>query len=549
MNKTNEEVRARFEEFVAHQVNDKAIPSISYVLLDQNGAFAMGHVQPDGVKKTIDDNSVFRIGSLTKMFTTLSLMQLEEQGLVDIDADVSTYIPHFKPHNPFADAPSGPLGSQVSLRKLMSHTSGLTREPKSGHYLDAFRPPLADTVDELADSTLKEDPSIGIFRYSNAGIAVVGSVIERLSGKSYPDYVREHIFEPVGMANTSAILTPEIDARLAPASMWTIDGDVPAPVFGLGGSPAGNIFSTAPDMALFGAMLLRGGFCADGTQIVRPDTLTQMWQVAGLRPAGYRGLKGYGFGFGVGTVDGWMSVGHSGAVYGYATHMTLLPHAGIGALVFSTLDFTNQIAGQLVIRGLEIALADRKMGEMPARPDPVRSASPEEMARRVGHYVSVKGDESVDIRIGNGRLYLMGDGMPLEIRPVGDTQYIVDGRIHSDGTDYAHRDVAFSASGEMTWKNVTWQRKDPDTTPPPADLAPYLGEYGPDFNITYLFFADGKLKCLIEYFSTHDCEPLGDNRFRMHGLLYEDETLELDATDENGAKGIRVGPMFLARRA
>ena len=238
------------------------------------------------------------------------------------------------------------------------------------------------------------------------------------------------------MTETAITLTPEIEKRLAPASMWTIDSDVPAPVFDLGGSPAGNIYSTAPDMARLATTLLRGGFGPDGKRLVRPDTLNQMWQPVGMRPPGYGGpQKGYGFGFGVGQMDGWQSVGHSGAVYGYATHMTLLPQAGLGALIFSTLDFTNQIAGNLTTRGLQIALASRKMGDMPARPQPIKSATAAHMSALPGHYVRDDTGAAVDIRVGNGRLYLMGDGVPLELRPVTDTDFIIDGRLHSDGTD------------------------------------------------------------------------------------------------------------------
>jgi D-alanyl-D-alanine dipeptidase len=76
-----------------------------------------------------------------------------------------------------------------------------------------------------------------------------------------------------------------------------------------------------------------------------------------------------------------------------------------------------------------------------------------------------------------------------------------------------------------------------------------LGEYGPDFNVTYLSYSHGKLLCLIEYFCTHTCEPIDRDRFRMHGILYEEEVLELGAVDETGRQGIRVGPMFLERRA
>ncbi|HEY9347784.1 MAG TPA: serine hydrolase domain-containing protein, partial [Inquilinus sp.] len=244
---------AGLEEFIAHEVADKAIPSISYAIADRDGLLATGHVVRPDLGHRLDGNSLFRIGSLTKMFTAIGIMQLAEKGLLDIDADVSAYIPGFRPVNPFAGRESGPYGAQVSLRKLMSHTSGLVREPKDGHYLDDRRPGLAVTVEGLKNSVLKEDPSAGIVHYSNAAIAVVGAVLERVSGMTYADYVARHIFEPLGMAESSASLTPGLIDRLAPAWMWDVDRDFPAPVFDLGGSPAGAIVATAPDMAKFAA--------------------------------------------------------------------------------------------------------------------------------------------------------------------------------------------------------------------------------------------------------------------------------------------------------
>ncbi|TGP59100.1 hypothetical protein EN872_12835, partial [bacterium M00.F.Ca.ET.229.01.1.1] len=83
------------------------------------------------------------IGLATRQVPAL---QFRRQRLVDLDVDVSEYLPGFHPVNPFAGRESGPHGSQISLAKLMSHTAGIVREPKSGHYLDSHKPPLADTV-------------------------------------------------------------------------------------------------------------------------------------------------------------------------------------------------------------------------------------------------------------------------------------------------------------------------------------------------------------------------------------------------------------------
>ena len=544
------EARSLFEDLIAYEVEDKAIPSISYALVDRDGILAEGHIQRSDLSFPMQSNTCFRIGSITKTFTSLAIMQLVEQGKVDIDVDVSTYLPGFAPTNPYAGRESGPFGSAISLRKLMSHTAGIVREPKSGHYLDAHRPPLEDTVAELAQSTLKQDPSAGIMHYSNAGIAVVGLVIEKVTGMSYSDYVHKHIMAPLGMTETSAGMAPGIRDRLAPADMWTLDGDSPAPVFDLGGSPAGNIFSTTGDMARYAQCLLRGGYAPDGTRVISPASLREMWTPVGQRKAHGKVINGYGLCYGVGEMDGWTTVGHGGAVYGYASEMSLIPSAGIGALIFGTLDFANQITKRLGAEGLRVALSEKKMGKAPERsqrPAPITDA---QFAELPGTYLEAESGETVEVKARDGKLYLMGEGVPLQIRPAGGNDFVIDGRIYSKGADYPHMELSFPETGKLVWKGKDWSRTDgaEDETPPP-EIAPHLGEYGPDFNVTYISYRHGKLLCLIEYFCTHSCEPIDKDRFRMHGLLYEEEVLELGAVDEQGREGIRVGVMFLERRA
>lgn len=541
---------AAFEALIRHEVEDKAIPSISYALADKNGVLAQGHIVRSDLGTTLDKTSLFRIASITKTFTSVAIMQQVERGIIDLDADVSTYLSGFAPHNPFKDDPKGPFGMQISLRKLMSHTSGLTREPKSGHYLDAERPSLSQTVSELSDTELKQDPSIGVMQYSNAGIAVVGAVLEAVTGTDYSSYLAQNILQPLGMAHTHCGIADGASDKIAPAAMWTVDGDVPAPVFDLGGSPAGNILSTTDDMARYIQCLLRGGFMPDGQTLITPASLRQMWQIVGKRPEGYGGgQKGYGLGFGVGLMDGWSSVGHGGAVYGYASQLTLLPEAGYGVIIMGTLDFANQISSRLANDALRFALADDKMGKKPKPATKPPAITATALEQKPGLYRRAESDELVEITRRDDKLYLMGDGVPLQIRPVAGNDWVIDGRIYGRDADYAHMDLAFPDADTLTWKGATWARvAEKPNEVVPAHIAPHLGEYGPDFNITYLTWANGGLKCLIEYFCTHECEPAGQGRFRMHGLLYEAELLELGATDESGRSGIRVGPMFLERR-
>lgn len=543
-------IKEQFEERIAFEVADKELPSISYILVSRDSVVASGHVQRGDVKLGLTDKAIFRIASQSKMFTSICLMQLVERGLVDIDVEVSRYIPGFQPTNPFIGKNGGSLGDDVTLRKLMSHTAGMIREPQSGNYFDDSNPALEQTISELAVSVLKNDPSAGVFSYSNAGMAVVGSVVEHVSGQPFADYLNANVLVPLGMSDSAIISNPTILDELAPAFMWTIDGDISAPVFDLGSPPAGNIYSTLPDMARFMTCLLRGGFTPSGESIVSPSSLDQMWSIIGHRPEGYPGLKDYGLGFGVSNMDGWLSVGHGGALYGFASQLSLLPQAGLGVVLISTLDASNSIVNHLAESGLRLALAACNMGSPPAQRRRYGDISSDQFETLPGHYQNKEDGEFAQVTERNGKLYLIGDGMPLQIKPTSGNKFSIDGRLYGEGSDYDYLDLEFPDCGKMVWKNQDWfkieqvseARVDPE-------IEPYLGEYGPDINITTLSYQNEGMVCLMEYFYAHTCKPLGENRFKMMGTLYPDETLELGAIDENGQNGIRVGPMFLARRS
>ncbi len=545
--------RQKLDELITHEIEDKQIPSISYAIVDGAETICTNHIPKEGAAiKPLSNATIFRVGSCSKMFTAMALMQQVEKGQVDIDADISEVIPWFRPKNPFVDLKTGPTEvDKVTLRKLMSHTSGLVREPTIGHYLDDRTPSLAQVVDSIKDSPLKDDPKANVFHYSNAGIAVVGYVVEQITGVDFDDYIQKQILDRIGMANSSFIRTTEIDANLASANMWSMEGDFPAPVFDMGGGPAGNLFATIPDMAEFMKLLLRGGTTKDGQAIVGQATLRSMWE-----PIGFEGKMGYGLGFAVTALDDWKTVGHGGAVYGFSTQCMVLPEVQLGIVLCSTLDATNAVIARIGKYALRLLLATKGMGKEPPEPIFPEAITERQLSAFAGFYHSDKSKETVEVKAKDGKLYLMGGGVPLRIQPLSETQFVVNGRVFGPGSEYPHLDVSFAPPAEttgsslsMTWKGIGWKRapKPPPETPP-GELQPYIGEYGPDFNPTHILYQNGKLECLIEYFYSHTLEKVSEGIYKMHGLLYEDETLELDAKDEEGNLGIRVGPMFLKRR-
>ncbi len=442
-----------FDALVARQISDKAVPSISYVLFDRNEVLAQRHLTQEGELSA----GVFRIGSLSKTFAALAAMRFVEQQVLALDADIAEVVPGFAPANPWGGGP-------VTLRKLLSHRSGLTREARHGGYLDDGNPPLAQTVAGLATSALKAPSDGTAYFYSNAGFAVIGRAIKLATGRTYAGALREIVLAPLGLDDTQIARTPEIERRLAPALMWTTEGDAPAPRFDLGSAPAGNIYATMEDIAGYGSALLRGSH-----GLVTPAALSQMWT------APIPGAT-YGLGFQLGDLDGHRTVGHGGALYGYSSSLILVPDAGIGLAMIATLDWSHELVGRLSCHALRLALAQRDHGEPPA-PDAIEAPYGEPLSWR-GHPPPPTPDESVSA---------------------------------------------------------------------PADVAPHLGTYAPAFMPTHLRWSAGRLVCIIETFSRHDCEPIGGGRYLMHGAMYGREVLELGAEDAHGRAAIRVGEVLLPR--
>ena len=126
------------------------------------------------------------------------------------------YLPDFHPKNPF--------GGDITISELTSHIAGLTREPPVGNYFDDTSPSLAATVASLNATTLVYKPGTHI-KYSNAGIAVLGDVLERTQHESFYPYLRRAVLEPMGLSHSAFQPLPEIVShpRLAKASMWTLD--------------------------------------------------------------------------------------------------------------------------------------------------------------------------------------------------------------------------------------------------------------------------------------------------------------------------------------
>lgn len=268
----------------------------------------------------------FNLGSMNKMFTAVAIAQLAEQGKLSFDDKVGKFLP---------DYPNKDVANKVTIHQLLTHTSGL------GSYwnakFDARRASLKTVADYLAlfaDEPLLFAPGAR-FEYSNCGFIVLGAIIEKVSGRGYYDYVREHIYKPAGMQSTDAYQITDETPNLAMG--YTNLGSGERPANGPRrentdsrpnrGGPAGGGYSTVEDLLRFATAL--GNHKLIGAKSV--ELLT-----TGKVDMG-RGSK-YGYGFGEQQMNGQRIFGHNGGAPGIGSDLSIFPQSGYVAVVMTNYD-------------------------------------------------------------------------------------------------------------------------------------------------------------------------------------------------------------------
>ncbi len=322
-------------------------------------------------KEPITDDTVFRIGSITKTFTAIAVMQLCERGLVDLDVPASDYLRTFR-------LVPAKESFRPTVRHLLTHTAGIgywrrvwdLLQPGVGAGVRSGRsgaPPLGEYYRQGLPVEIEPGTK---WAYSNHGFAALGQIIEDVTGQPLQDYLRERIFEPLGMDHTDLVGSERIRSRLAIGYVLrsrglkpVADREVPTP----GG---GGMYSTAADVARYVAALQR--MYAGGQDLVlKPETLASMFQPHfQLDPR----LPGMGLAFELGEESGHKTIGKTGIVSGFHSAIVLAPQDRIGVVVLSN---TGGLDGRNATAPLAIALLRRRLGlpdqairtDIPARPE------------------------------------------------------------------------------------------------------------------------------------------------------------------------------------
>jgi putative CocE/NonD family hydrolase len=504
-------IASALEKLVNEQMADKKLPAVSIALVEKDRvvwARGFGYSDPDK-KRPATAETIYRVGSVSKLFTDIGIMRLREQGAIDIDAPVTRYLPDFAPKIPWKDA------KPITLRMLMSHRSGLIREPPVGNYFATNEPSLADTIRSLNETTLVYHPEEKA-KYSNAGIAAVGFVLETTQNKPFAPYLEKAVLVPMGLNRSSFEKKPALAADLAKAYMWTYDGRTfEAPTFRFGMDPCGAMYSTVLDLGRFMSVLFAKGATGAGKSILKPETLEAMWTPQ-FAPAGTK--RGFGIGFAVNELDGHRWVGHDGAVYGFATTLQALPDAGLGVVAVTTKDGANSAVDRIALHALRMMLAQKDGKPLPEAKS-TTAIDPADARRLAGRYR--KGDEWVELEEREGELFVSrsDDDVTLRLRRDGDS-------LITDDT------LGFGATlkiegNKLTRGDVVYEKQEPKKpAAPPAKWGGLIGEYGWDHNTLYVYEKDGKLETLIEWFTAYPLEEESENVYRFpKSGLYDNENV------------------------
>jgi CubicO group peptidase (beta-lactamase class C family) len=281
-----------------------------------------GYADWESRERVDPERTLFRIGSVTKLLTFTAVMQLAEDGRLDLDADVNEYL-DFEVPATYPDP--------ITMTHLLTHTPGWEEDSRNLFTDDVEG--IVPMGEWLADNQPARIRPPGAFSaYSNYGTALAGYIVERVSGMSWDEYLEAHIFEPLGMDRTTGRqplpdhLEPHMSLGYAleeggwKAQDWEVI---------TGAAPAGSASSTATDMARFMIAHLQGG-ALEGARILDPETALRMHSPQFVHDPR---LPAFGLGFYEKSSHGVRIVGHGGNTRWFHTDLALMPDLGLGVFV------------------------------------------------------------------------------------------------------------------------------------------------------------------------------------------------------------------------
>ena len=410
------EIEAFMDGVMTAQLRDHHIAGATVsVVKDGELFFAKGYGASDvrQQRPVSGDSTLFRIGSISKLFTWTAVMQLVEQGKLDLNADINQYLDFKIP----ATYPQ-----PITLTHVMTHTPGLEEDPRDLFTEDSTHiTPMGKWLPAHMPKRVR--PPGTYAAYSNWATAAAGYIVERVSGMSFDDYVDKNILEPLGMTLTSSRqpLPARYTSAMSGGYEWKGGAYVPHKWEIITGAwPAGSVSSTATDMAKFMLAHLNGGEY-NGKRILSAATAEKMHtRVLGHDPR----VNGFAYGFYEKSSHGLRIIGHGGDTQWFHSDLALIPSEKVGVFV----SYNTNTGGQLSFSPFLSQFLDHYYPE--PRPPLASKATKEQLARFAGEYTANRMSYSTFMKVAalsgvmsvgvgdSGVLTASALGQPMRLAPV-----------------------------------------------------------------------------------------------------------------------------------
>jgi CubicO group peptidase (beta-lactamase class C family) len=436
-----EESLAPLENVVRQGMADLRVPGAAIAVVRGDREFALGvGVTNVNHPLTVDADTLFQIGSISKTFAGTAAMRLVERGALDLDAPIRTYLPDFRLSNE-------DVAAQVTMRHLFTHTAGWVGDyfEHTGFGADA----LARIVDRLAE--LPQLTPLGkVYTYSNSGFFVAGRVIEVVTGQTYEQAIRSLVLAPLGMTMSffRHFATEFIVHRVAAGHEVRPGGpEVIRPwARSRSAAPSGGIVSTARDMLRYMRFFLRDGSTESGEHLLRPETIALM-QTPLFPTDGIGGAVGITWM--ISEVGGTRVVRHGGSTFGQRSTLVLVPSRDFAIVVLTNADRGEALTGRVTRWALEHYLGLRDPPLVPL------ARSVEELAPYAGRYAGDLGD--IVVAVAGAELSLqpvptgaesgLADTVAAAVGFIGDDRFVILG----DPDDTRRGEFLRGPTGSIAW--------------------------------------------------------------------------------------------------
>jgi len=505
---SNSTAMRTLDRFIAGYCAAMNAPGLTLGLANAEGPIRVasyGYVDL-AAKVPVTTSHLFEIGSITKSFVGLTILQLHEERKVDLQAPIRDYLPWLAMETNFGE---------ILVHHLLTHSSGMPD--------DAPLIPLSP--ERRPRQALKPGSE---FHYSNWGYDALGRLIEAVDGRPWQAAVAARILQPVGMHDTSPTITSASRPRIAQSYMPLHD-DRPYPRHGAlvpAGNlsvefAAGSIASTPKDMSLYMQMILNHGQ-AQGRRIISEDSF-KLFSTPHIPAPAFGPTAGYGYGIAVDKLDGHVRLRHTGGMVSFmsAIHMDLDAKLGAFASINAQLGYRPNPVAELA---LQLLRAEKDHGTPPAMPA-FDAAAKVESAESYGAVYTSGAGRRIEIRAVSDRLSLIVDGRTIPLQHSDDGNFIADqpgfnlfpitferAETSPDAKDNSKASITALAYGSDWYARAGYEGQ--KALEPSAALARYTGEYyseNPWFGTVRVVQRQRRLWMG----GTDPLIPIGDHLFRI----------------------------------